>query len=240
MKMKLLTALALFFVFTAALQSQGSYLQVSLFDDGDFSVTLDNVTLGRGNFAEFDNVSAGEHSLKIVRILENEATENAFDGKIKIPSGSDLYAVIDEYNTFVIYKKKKYGFNRYVPAGELSRKCGEDGVKINKDNESTSKDSECKFKVMKKDDYSDLKKSINNRNFEASNSATLKTAIDNNYFTSDQVVELLRYFTFEDTKLDIAKYIYKKVCDPGNFFKVYEIFDYDSSVQELKNYISGK
>jgi len=93
---------------------------------------------------------------------------------------------------------------------------------------------------MKKDDYSDLKKSINNRNFESTNSATLKTAIDNNYFTSEQVVELLRYFTYEDSKLEIAKYIYKKVCDPGNFFKVYEAFDFDSSVQELKNYISGK
>ena len=240
MWIKLLSIFAVVTVFTFVTYSQGSYLQISLYDDGDFSVTLDNTTLGAGNYAEFDNLPAGEHSLKIVRLTENSSGETAFDGKIKIPSGSDLYAVIDEYNAFMIYKKKKYGFNRYVPTGEQSRKCGDDGVKINKNNESTSNDSECKFKVMKKDDYSDLKKSINNRNFESTNSATLKTAIDNNYFTSEQVVELLRYFTYEDSKLEIAKYIYKKVCDPGNFFKGYEAFDFDSSVQELKNYISGK
>lgn len=242
MWIKLLSVFAVVTVFTFVSYSQGSYLQVSLYDDGDFLVTLDNTTLGAGNYAEFDNLPAGEHSLKIVRLMDNSAGETAFDGKIKIPSGSDLYAVIDEYNAFTIYKKKKYGFNRYVPTGDQSRRCGDDGTKISdpKDNQPTSNSSECKFKVMKKDDYIDLKKSINNRNFESSNSATLKTAIDNNYFTSEQVAELLRYFTFEDTKLELAKYVYKKVCDPGNFFKVYEAFDFDSSVQELKNYISGK
>ena len=242
MRKKILSVIVLIFVFTISAYSQGSYLQISLYDDGEFSVTLDNITLGSGNYAEFDNLPAGEHNLKIIRLMDNGATETAFDGKIKIPAGSDLYAVIDEYNTFTIYKKKKYGFNRYVPTGEQSRKCGDDGTKNNdnRNDQPTSNTNECKFKVMKKDDYKDLKGSINNRNFESSNTATLKTAIDNNYFTSDQVVELLRYFTFEDSKLEIAKYIYKKVCDPGNFFKVYDVFDFDSSVQELKNYISGK
>lgn len=93
---------------------------------------------------------------------------------------------------------------------------------------------------MKKDDFDDLKKSVNNRNFESSNSAVVKTAIDNNILSSEQVKELLKFFTFEDTKLEIAKYSYKKVCDKNNFFKVYDAFDFESSITELKNYISGK
>ncbi len=240
MRNKFLISLLVFFVFTTITFSQNSYLQISLFDDGNFLVTMDNTSLTQGNYAEFDNLSAGEHSLKISRVNTDLNTQGdvIFDNKIKITSGSDIYAVIDEYNAFVIYKKKKYGFNRLIPIGEFVLKCGDNNTKKVKDEFSTT--DECRYKVMKKDDFNDLKGSINNRNFESSNSAVVKTAIDNNYLTSDQVRDLLRYFTFEDTKLEIAKYSYKKVCDTKNFFKVYDAFDFESSISELKNYISGK
>jgi hypothetical protein len=94
--------------------------------------------------------------------------------------------------------------------------------------------------MMKKDDFKDLKSTINNMNFESTNLDVVKTAIDNNYFTSEQVRELLTYFTYEDNRLIVAKYAYKKVCDQKNFFKVYDAFNFESSVSELKNYISGK
>ena len=93
---------------------------------------------------------------------------------------------------------------------------------------------------MKKENFDDLRGSINNRSFEGSNVAVVKTAIDNNFFSAEQVRELMNYFTFEDTKLEIAKYSYKKVCDQKNFFKVYDAFDFETSITELKNYISGK
>lgn len=240
MRRNILICILSLIIFVSYSYSQSSYLQLSLFDDGNFTVTIDNTALGSGNYAEFDNLSAGEHALKVNRVNSDPNTQGdvVFDGKIKISSGSDLYAVIDEYNTFVVYKKKKYGYNRLIPLGEFVQKCGDDNTKKEKDQYSST--DECRYKVMKKDDFSDLKKSVNNRNFESSNSAIIKTAIDNNYLTSDQVRELLGYFTFEDTKLDIAKYSYKKVCDTKNFFKVYDAFDFDSSITELKNYISGK
>jgi len=184
---------------------------------------------------------AGEHSLKVTRVNNDPALQGdlIYDGKIKIPSGSDLYAVIDEFNTFVIYKKKKYGLNRMIPWGEIVLRCG-DGKTPYSDKEQNTTTDECRYKVIKNDDFKDLKSSVNSRNFESYNLTIVKTAIDGNFFTSEQIVELLRYFTFEDTKLDIAKYSYKKVCDTKNFFKVYDAFDFESSVTELKNYISGK
>ncbi len=241
MRNNLLAGISFFILFATAVFPQSSYLQLSLHDDGNFTVTLDNTSLGTGNYAEFDFLPAGEHSLKVTRVNSDPALQGdvIYDGKIKIPSGSDLYAVIDEFNTFVVYKKKKYGFNRLVPLGESVQKCGENGKEV-KEKDPSGISDECRYKVMKNDDFKDLKSSVNNRNFESYNSSKIKTAIDNNYFTSEQVFELLRYFTFEDTKLDIAKYSYKKVCDTKNFYKVYDAFDFESSVTELKNYISGK
>ena len=54
-------------MFTIQGFSQTSYLQLSLFDDMDFSVVFDNTEFSAGNFAEFDNLSAGEHSLKVIK-----------------------------------------------------------------------------------------------------------------------------------------------------------------------------
>lgn len=68
MRTKLLIILFALFIFSAVSYSQSSYLQLSLFDDGNFSVTLDNTSLSQGNYAEFDNLPAGEHSLKVVRM----------------------------------------------------------------------------------------------------------------------------------------------------------------------------
>ena len=84
--------------------SQSSYLQLSLFDDMDFSVMFDNTELSSGTFAEFDNITAGEHYLKVTKEGVNVPPQGnvIFDGKIKIPSGTDVYAVIDEYNAFLI------------------------------------------------------------------------------------------------------------------------------------------
>ncbi len=232
-------AILIALLFTS-IYSQSSYLQLSLFDDGDFSVTFDNAQLSTGNYAEFDNISPGEHSLKVVREGANVLPQAnvIFEGKIKIPAGLDLYAVIDEYNAFAIYKKKAYGMRRFFPSGEGVKKCGDGSSDNNKETYSTN--DECRYKVMKKEDFSDLKKSVNNRSFETSNVAVLKSAIDANYLTSEQLKELLGYFTFESNKLEIAKHAYKKICDQKNFFKVYEAFTFDSSIEELKNYISGK
>ncbi len=239
---KLTLAFTFLVMFTMQGFSQTSYLQLSLFDDMDFSVVFDNTEFSAGNFAEFDNLSAGEHSLKVIKAGINVPPQAnvIFDGKIKIPSGYDIYAVIDEFNAFMIYKKKVYQFNRLFPQGEYSQKCGESSSKINnKENIYDPKD-ECKYKAIKKDDFSDLKSTINNMNFESTNIGIVKTALDKNYFSSEQMREILKFFNFESNKLEIAKYSYSKICDKNNFFKLYDAFDYDSSIQELKNYISGK
>jgi hypothetical protein len=235
---RILFSLTFVILITSLTFSQGSYLQLSLYDDGDFSVTFDNVTLSAGNVAEFDNISPGEHSLKVVRESPNVPAQSdvIFDGKIKIPAG-DVYAVIDEYNSFLIYKKKKFNQDRYSYTGDFIRKCGTTG---NEQKESEYVYDVCKNKVMIKDDFDDLRSDINNRNFESTNVTVVKSALDNNYVSSDQLKQLLGYFTFESNKLEVAKYAYKKVCDTNNFFKVYDAFNFDSSVEELKNYISKK
>jgi hypothetical protein len=229
------------FIIPVFVYSQVSYLNISVFDESEIFVAFDNLYLAEpGNYAELDQVSPGEHSLKIVK---HDASMSAmgsvlFEGKIKIPAGTDIYAVIDEYNSLLIYKKVKYGFNRCNCVSDSRKKCGEKPGE--KSEFPVIKTDECKYKVMSAENFKDLKSDINNKTFESTNITIVKTAIDKNMFSSEQVKEILSYFTFEDSKLEVAKYAYQKVCDKNNFFKVYSAFYFDSSIEELKNYISGK
>lgn len=240
--MRLAVRLLILVIFPLLTYSQASYLNVSLFDDTEFYVVFDNAAYSDpGNYAEFDQVSPGEHSLKIIKYDASQSAQGnvIFEGKVKIPSGSDIYAVIDEYNSFYIYKKVKYYNNRCEWGCENRKKIGDKGEIKHNENYNDVPD-DCKYKVMKEENFKELKQDINNRSFESTNITVLKTAAEKNYFSSEQVKELLGFFTFEDSKLDIAKSLYTRVCDKKNFFKVYSAFNFDSSIEELKNYISGK
>jgi Domain of unknown function (DUF4476) len=82
-----------------------------------------------------------------------------------------------------------------------------------------------------------LKQSIQNENFDDTKKSIALQAMRNNYFTSSQVKELVQLFTFESSKLDIAKQGYKNTVDKQNYFTVSDVFTFSSSKQELMQYI---
>jgi hypothetical protein len=221
-------------------QAVGAYLQLSLFDDSDFTVALDDIEYSEpGNVADFENVQPGEHSLRVTRSSPSVPmkADVIFQGKIKIPAEFNVYAVIDEYNGFSIYKKVpvEKGINKCDCA--YYRRCGSKG---NYEHHEEIKNDECSYKIMKEADFKSFKKAIGSRNFESTNMDITKEMLDKNVVSTDQVKEILSFFTFENSKLEVAKYAYSHTCDKKNYFKMYDSFTFDSSVEELKNYISGK
>ena len=55
-----------------------------------------------------------------------------------------------------------------------------------------------------------------------------------------QVKEIILQFTFEQTRLDFAKYAYDRTYDVGNYFKVNDTFTFESSTEELNDYIDSR
>lgn len=100
-------------------------------------------------------------------------------------------------------------------------------------------DDEGYYGVIRNRDFNDLKKVINDRWFESTKMDFAKTAIDENYFTIDQVRELLELFTFESSKLELAKLAYTKTVNNKKYFKLYDVFWFESSVTELNDYIKS-
>ncbi len=88
-------------------------------------------------------------------------------------------------------------------------------------------------------DFSAMKQTISAKDFESTRLSIAKQVLQNNCLFSDQVTEILSLFDFENTKLEYAKYAYGYTYDQGNYFKVSNAFEFESSVEELNNHISS-
>ncbi|HIE16024.1 MAG TPA: DUF4476 domain-containing protein, partial [Bacteroidales bacterium] len=88
-------------------------------------------------------------------------------------------------------------------------------------------------------DFQSAKQTIASKSFEDSKLAIAKQIVNSNCLTSGQVRDLLRLFDFEDTKLQFAKYCYGYTYDLGNYYKVNDAFEFESSIDELNKYIES-
>ncbi len=87
-------------------------------------------------------------------------------------------------------------------------------------------------------EFSDLKKSIASKSFEESKMTIAKQVVGNSCLLTSQVKDLMLLFTFEESRLDLAKFAYGRTYDIGNYYKVNDAFTFESSIDELNQYIS--
>jgi len=88
--------------------------------------------------------------------------------------------------------------------------------------------------------FADAKRSIDSKTFEDSKLTVAKQITGANCLTADQVRSVMSGFTFEETKLDYAKFAYNKTYDIGNYYKLNDGFQFESSIDELNDYINGR
>lgn len=57
-------------------------------------------------------------------------------------------------------------------------------------------------------------------------------------FTSEQIAAMVKTFSFDNGRLDMAKILFKNCVDKENYFIVTNSFDFEKSKRDLMNYIS--
>jgi len=92
---------------------------------------------------------------------------------------------------------------------------------------------------MEKGDFDSMKGSIKSKSFEDSKLTLAKQVINSNCLLSSQVKEVMQLFTYEESKLDFAKYAYGRTYDIGNYYKVNDAFTFETSIDELNSYINS-
>jgi len=229
-----------------------SELNLKMFDNSGFTLTFDNVTYNTpsGTFG-IGNINPGSHFMKVSRMVYTQfgpiaMHKTVFSGYIDIPVNAKVFSLIDFYNNYAVlnmqpnyvepvcedqYDDKKYYGQRGGHNGGKKKNYYEDDHK--KGGKGYNKPS-----GMNPAEFSALKNSVVSKSFDSSKLQLAKQAIASNYLSSAQVAELVRIMTFESSKLELAKYAYSYTLDRNNYYMVNNAFTFESSIQELVNYIS--
>jgi hypothetical protein len=83
------------------------------------------------------------------------------------------------------------------------------------------------------------KESIRKEGFDRDKLTLAKQIIGNNMLYSSQVKDMMQLFSFDDYRLDFAKYAYARTIDRNNYFIVNDGFSFRKSKEELMNYIQN-
>ena len=59
-------------------------------------------------------------------------------------------------------------------------------------------------------------------------------------FTALQIKQIVDIFSFESSKLEMAKFCYSYCVDKDNYYKINDSFSFSSSVDDLDKYISSQ
>ena len=87
--------------------------------------------------------------------------------------------------------------------------------------------------------FDQFKQSLKNAMFDDTRLNTAKQVIASNYFSSTQVREIIQQFSFENNRLEVAKYAYKYTIDKGSYFLVNDAFTFSTTREELTRYIQA-
>lgn len=82
--------------------------------------------------------------------------------------------------------------------------------------------------------------SIKSKSFEDTKITTIKQIVKANCISVSQLSQIIKLLTFEESKVEIAKFAYDYVSDTNNYFQINDLFTYSSSVDELNEYLESK
>lgn len=104
----------------------------------------------------------------------------------------------------------------------------------------TSTSTGCYYPISDAD-FQAAKKNIEKQSFEETRVSTAKQIIKaKGCFSAEQIKQLCEGFSFEASRLDIAKYAYDYCSDKDNYYVVSDAFSFSSSTTELNKYIEKR
>lgn len=91
--------------------------------------------------------------------------------------------------------------------------------------------------AMSSSSFSSAKQTISKQSFDDTKLTTAKQILKSNCLSAAQIKDIMLLFSFEATRLELAKIGYKRCVDTNNYFLLNDAFSFESSVEELNKSI---
>lgn len=83
-----------------------------------------------------------------------------------------------------------------------------------------------------------ITKSLEREAMESKRLSAAKYVCNNNYLLTKQVRDIVHLFNFENNRVEFAKFAYSRVADKENYALLLDSFKFETSKQEIKEYIN--
>ena len=80
---------------------------------------------------------------------------------------------------------------------------------------------------------------IQRESFDDTRLTIAKQVVVTNKMMVNQIAQIARLFSFENNRLEFAKFAYPYCIEKNKYYLLYDVFDHDSSKHELNEYIQG-
>lgn len=184
-----------------------------------------------------NDLKSGNHSVKIFRQTNerNRGGANNNGGNYQLVYSKNLFVKANYHVDITVNRFGKAFVDEQVM-----------GVGYNDDDDDWGVDNNDQYfdrdsrRAMDNNSFEQFKQSISNETFASSKIKMAKQVIGINYVTAAQVKEIVSLMSFDDNKLDIAKYAYDYTVDKGNYFLVNDAFSFSKSKEALMDYIKTR
>jgi hypothetical protein len=198
------------------------------------------------------NLLPGYHSIRVYRVNEISTRSSVsyvsqkrllYSANIRVKPLYHVDIVINRFGKALIDE-------RYMDSNYMTEFCSNDDSQNNRDNynddynrrDNDNRDRDNRDRdnysrrPMNDQTFASFIQTMKKESFESTRLDLTKQTAAGNYFTTSQVKQLIALFTFEDSKLDVAKYVYGNTTDRENYFLLYDSFTYSRSKEELAAY----
>ncbi len=93
---------------------------------------------------------------------------------------------------------------------------------------------------MPPNDFANFKNTVKQQSFDDTKFQMIKAQPISTWYTAAQIKELMELFSFDDDRVDVAKYTYDYCVDPYNFYTTYTALTFDSNKNELMEYVTNR
>jgi len=218
MKKYLLILFVLLYSGFVQAQIHGSNFSLNMFNNSKFAVRFDHVTYpSPGYDFLLENLNPGSHFVEVIKYRNNRWNNRVpvviSSRWINIPPNAHVSAMVDSRHIIRVVDIAK---NCHVQINPVEPACD----------------------IMSPGEFQQLKQSIQDVSFDASKLTVAKQAASYNMLTAQQVAELMELMTFESTRLELAKFAFQHTYDKSNYYVVNSSFHFESSIDELNEFIS--
>ena len=194
------------------------------------------------NAVLINNLNAGYHSIKVYQLKKNYGgiRNGSFNNNYQLVYDANVYVKPQYYVDIIINRFGKAFFDEQPIAAGYSGDDDDDDWGDNNANNNWNNNHDYNTnRPMNTQSFDRFKEFLRNESFDNTRINIAKQVISTNWFTTAQVREIMGFFSFENSKLDIAKYALKYTVNKGDYFTLADEFSFSSNKDELMRYIQA-